>query len=275
MIEIVVQPEAEVNKKIDFYIYFDSLPDKGTLKIDSISGLELTDELSAVEGKIQKEADKYSFYAYATPTKIGVLNFPKITMKVRGTTHSSAPFSINVVENLKVTDDSVKLILSSDKKIYGLKDTIKIELNEYSKLANIRKKPAANSLPKLDGKENEIRITRNLTLDEISGIPDFETYLDENFEIIDFDFNPFNEGKTIEKIGSDSYIKISLLTLTLLPKKRGDFKIEQSRFEYQAFSNSDDYFSSRVAQNDGSYKITEGNSTGIKVISNALKITVK
>ena len=66
MLLIIVQPEAEINKTIDFEIYFDCIPDEGSLQTGTVEGLEIERVAS-----IQNKGTGYSFSNYAKPTRLG------------------------------------------------------------------------------------------------------------------------------------------------------------------------------------------------------------
>ena len=106
ILRIIVQPEAEINKTIDFEIYFNSLPDEGSLQIGKVDGLEI-----GLEASIQEKGTEYSFSTYAKPTKLGEINIPVISVKLNGTEYKSKPFSINVVETMDIRPNSVKTVL--------------------------------------------------------------------------------------------------------------------------------------------------------------------
>ena len=276
MIRIIVQPKIEIDKTVDFRVYFAVHPDESSLQIEAVEGLEITEVTS-----IEKEGEIFLLRAYIKPTKLGEINIPVISIKADGIEYESNPFSINVVEILDVDFNSVKTVLASDKNTYRLKDTIKLSLSQYSKFSNTsRYTPEDDTISPLDGlsmegKEGEISVQIEKTLYDISGIKNLDDYLAENFEIIDFEWNPFGEDLRMEKMENEYYIRTNIFTLYLLANKQGEYAFQPGTFEYLVYKNDQDYFEKFTPNDDGSYTITKRGSTELIVQSNSLTITVK
>ncbi|SHE68664.1 BatD family protein [Pedobacter caeni] len=283
-IQYVVQPEVEIGKNTDFYVRFAMKPDHVSSATDQIKGLTLTDGLSRISDKINesestdengKVTSYFHFYTYARPEKLGKIDFPVLTMKVKGKEYKTRPFSINVVQQLKVGADAVKVALTSDKAVYSLKDTIAISLYEYSRFINVKRKKNMAIKGSVTGKDNEITISSEPTLDDIAGIKGFEDYLKQNFELVNFDWDAMGDRKSIEIINGISYVKTKIFTTGLVPKNKGEFKIEPSEFEYHVYKSNTDYFSKFEPQDSGGYKVTDKGATQLQIKSQALEFKVK
>jgi hypothetical protein len=283
-IQYVVQPEVEIGKTTDFYVRFSAKPDSIWSEADQINGLILTDGLSRIAGKVNeskftdengKMKSYFSFYTYVKPEKLGKIDFPVLTMKVKGKEYKSSPFSINVVQQLTVGADAVKVVLTSDKAVYSLKDTIAISVYEYSRFITITRKKNKAKKGSLTGKDSEIRISGETTLDDIAGIKGFEEYVAKNFELVDFDWDAMGNRKSIENINGTSYVKTKIFTAGLVPKNKGEFKIEPSEFEYEVYKSNTDYFSKFEPQDNGRYKVTDKGAKQLQVKSQAIEFKVK
>ncbi|MNJ87670.1 hypothetical protein D3C87_51970 [compost metagenome] len=283
-IQYVVQPEVEIGKTTDFYVRFATKPDSIWSEADQINGLILTDGLSRIVGKVNesnftdengKKKSYFNFYTYVKPEKLGKIDFPVLTMKVKGKEYKTRPFSINVVQQLTVGADAVKVALTSDKAVYSLKDTIVISLYEYSRFITITRKKNKAKQGSLTGKDNEIRISGETTLDDIAGIRGLESYVGKNFELVDFDWDATGNRKSIENINGTSYVKTKIFTAGLVPKNKGEFKIEPSEFEYEVYKSNTDYFSKFEPKDNGRYKVTDKGATQLQVKSQAIEFKVK
>lgn len=277
MIRFVVQPELEIGKSNDFLIYFDEIPDKNSLKMQKIKGLELTDETNTIEDKIQKTGDdfsRYSFHTYVTPTRLGRIDFPILTMKIKGKEYRTKPFSVNVVGAVNVGTDAVKLVWETNKTSYKLNDQIKITLYEYSKFSNASRKTVPGKTA-IRGKDNTINVSSEMELNDFVGIDGFKEFIDKNFKETGFEWNPFNKNKTMDRIGNENYIKTMIFSIDLLPKSKGTFKIDRSEFDYNIYKSNTDYFNRFVAAGDKSYKVTDNNAVKINAKSQPLVIEVK
>ncbi|GEM_PF-3424863 len=292
LVHIVAQPEVEINKIFGFAITYKVKPDSVWSNSDQIENLELTEKFNksinrieesttTYEGGNTKTKHYYSSSNWATPTKLGKVNFPIIFYKIKDKVYQTKPFSINVVENLKVNSNSVILKLSSDKETYKLGDTIKIQLLEFSKfdlVSRFSKREFENAMNNLNvkGEQNAIKITFEKKVDDIVGIPDFEKYIDERFEVIRFDWNPFNQDRSIAQINNVNFIQSKIFELTVLAKQKGDFTIGSSEFEYFITKSETDARNNiEPSDEEGWHKLTKKNSTKVSIQSNPLKIKVK
>jgi hypothetical protein len=284
-VQFVVQPEVEIGKSIDFSIHFEEKPDSIWSSNAEINGLELTDKLdetlnSIKESELTDDNDKviktfYSFYTYAKPTKLGKIEFPILSVRHKGKLYKTLPFSINVVEKIKVDQDDVKIIWSTEKKRYKKTDTIKVCLYEYSKFSKTNRThlPAKNL--SLTGKENQIHVSVEQTIDNIAGIDDFEKMIDQKFEIVGLDWDMFKSRQSMEKIGNELYIETLILELSLLSKTKGTFEVGPSDYDFSVYKNNTDYFNKFVPNEKGSYTVTENGSTTLKTKSNKLTIEIE
>ena len=278
----VVQPEAELGKSIDFSIHFEEKPDSIYTDVTAIKGLELTDHLDKVrvnsESSIEDDHGKviksfYKFYTYAKPTKLGRIDFPIITAVYKGKEYKSKPFHINVVEKISVSKNDIKAIWSTDKSTYKKKDTIKLSLYEYSKFPGARRSHSEVKNISLKGKDNQINLSVEETIDNIAGIDDFEKSVSQKFDIIDFDWNMSNERQSMEKIDNQFYVKTLIAELHLTSKTKENSVIGPSDFDYHIYKNNEDYLSGFVPTGKGTYHVTDNGSTKFNIKSN--KITIK
>lgn len=283
-VQYVMQPEIELGQTTDLYVYFKVKPDSVWADADHIGGLELTDGLKEVKSHINGSTvtdDKgkvvranYNFFTYAKATRLGKIDFPGLNVMVKGKRYKTPPFSVTVVKQITISPDAVKIELSSDKKSYGLKDTVRISLYEYSKFSNASRKNTS-SQPAIAGKGNEIKISTEQGPDEISGIGGFDKYLDAHFKLEDIDWDPTGSKKSIEIRNGVNYLKTLIFSVKLLPKHKGEFKIGPSEFNYEVYKNNADYFSGLTPNNNGTYNITDKGSTKLKVASQAIAFDVK
>ncbi|MGO3707013.1 BatD family protein, partial [Mesonia hippocampi] len=175
-VRFVVQPEAEVGKSILFNIYFEQKPDSIIVASNYVDGLELTYNLDEILKRISSSntTDEngeiiqtyYSFESYAIPTKTGRIDLPVLTVIHEGKEYKSKPLHINVVDNITIDQNDLKVSWTSDKATYNKNDTIKVSLYEYSRFFETKRKylPPEN-LPSLKGKENEIHVGFEETID--------------------------------------------------------------------------------------------------------------
>ena len=284
-VRFVVQPEVEIGKSIDFSIYFDEKPDSIWSSNAEINGLELTDELDKVFGKISEseltgDNDQviktfYKFYTYAKPTKLGKIEFPILSVRYKGKVYKTLPFSINIVEKIEVDQDDVKVIWSTEKSTYKKSDTIKVSLYEYSKFSQTKRTHSSAKNFSLTGKENQINVSVEETIDNIAGIDDFEKIIDQKFEVVNVDWNMFNNRQSMEKVENEPYIKTLILELSLLPKTKGAFDVGPSDYDFSIHKSNTDYFNRFVPNDKGSYNVTENGSTTLNIKSNKLKIEIE
>lgn len=280
----VVQPEVELGKSVDFSIHFEEKPDSIYTNVKEINGLELTDNLDEVrvtsESSLTDDNDKviksfYKFYTYAKPTKLGRIDFPIMTAVYKGKEYKSRPFHINVVDKIIPDQNDVKVIWEADKSGYKKSDTIKLSLYEYSKFSTSARVHSSSKNISLTGKDNQINLSIEQTIDNIAGIDDFEKLLNQKFEIVDFDWNFSNDRQSMGKIENEDYVKTLILKLHLLPKSSKKFVIGPSMYDYRIYKNNTDYFSKYVPNDNGSYNVTENGSTSLKIKSNILTIEIQ
>lgn len=284
-VQFVVQPEAELGKSIDFSIHFEEKPDSISTSKDEIRGLELTDNLNTVLNKISEseltdDEDKviktfYKFYTYAKATKIGKIDIPILTVICKGKKYKTKPFSINVVDKIKVDSNAVKVVWYSDKTKYTKKDTIKISLYEYSKFSQTTRVQSALKKLDLKGKGNEISVNFEMTMDKLSGILGFEKLIDDKFEIENIDWNMLRDRQSMTVIDNEVYIKTLIIELDLFAKAKCEVEIGPSSYDFSIYKSNTDYFNKFVPNEEGSYTITENGSSFLHVKSNKLKIIVK
>jgi hypothetical protein len=88
-VRIIVQPVAEINKKITFEIFFNGKPDEGSVQMDSIDGLDIMRrdrEFYTTEFSVSKSGEEYWIYTYTTPLKPGKIEIPPVSVKIGGIT---------------------------------------------------------------------------------------------------------------------------------------------------------------------------------------------
>lgn len=279
MMRIVMQPEVEINKQTDLKIYFNRLPDKGAVQIDSTDDWEIIRENGAMGQNIDTEKYEYLFYTYATPVKLGKIEIPPVSVKIKKVEYKSKPFSVDVVDSIMVDSNSVRTILVADKNTYQLQDTIQLSLYEYSKFSKenkhiVKDTPDINNIS-ISGKGNAINVSGEFTLEDIYGIQNIEKYLDEYFTVADLEWNPFYENQTMEKLDGENYIKTKLFTIYLLANKKGEYEFQPSIFDYSVYRSNDDYWRKFVPNDEGAYTVTNNGAVKLKVISNSVKIEVQ
>lgn len=281
---IVMQPEVELGTNNDFTIFFEEKPDSIFVNVKEIDGLEFTDNLDKIgitsESSLTDDNDKviktfYKYYNFAKPTKLGRIDLPTITAIYKGKEYKSKALQVNVVDKISVKPNDVKIIWSADKTSYKKEDTIKLSFYEYSKFSQNSKSHSPAKNIALSGKDNEISLSVAETLNNIAGIDGFEKYVDQNFEIVDVDWNMSDFRQSMEKVDNELYVKTLILELKLLPKTKGNFTIGPSTFDYYFYKSNSDYFKKFVPNKNGTYTITQDGSIYVKVQSNKLDIQVQ
>lgn len=274
MIRLIIQPEVEINKQMDFEILVNGMPDEGSLQIDSISGLKI----QTADVTIQENGDGYSFKTYAIPTKLGIVEVPPVSVKINSTEYKSKPFSFKVVDNITIHPNAVRTVLVSDKSTYRLQDTIRLSLYQYSRFSNTNRYTPEITVPNgisMSGEGSEIKVETELSLYGISGIRGFDEYLEENFEVTGFDINPFDHNQVMGHLDNEEYIKTEIFTLHLLARKKSEYQFRPSIFEYLVYKNNDDFFSKYTSTGEETYMVTDRGSVKLEVTSNKVKIKVK
>ncbi|NRS90807.1 hypothetical protein HNQ02_003754 [Flavobacterium sp. 7E] len=286
-ISIIIQPEIEIGQSVDFYVYTKQKVSSISSDFYTINGLELTDNLQKMlnknpnESNITDENDKliestFSYFNYAKATKIGKITFPILTAKYKGKEYKTKPFSINVVDKIKIDKNTVKLIWTTNKTVFASKDTVKVCLYEYSKISQTTRKHLSTKITSMKGEKNEINIDVESedNIDNISGINNFEKSIEQKFKLVDFSLNVM-EKQSMEEINNILYIKKLIIELYLTPKLIGNFDFGTSEFDYSIYKNNSDYSDKFIPNESGTYTITENGSTNLKVKSNNLTVKVE
>ncbi|MEO5911614.1 MAG: hypothetical protein ABIP95_12045 [Pelobium sp.] len=283
-VEFVIQPEVEIGKSFDVNIQFLEKPDSLISSSNEIKGLTLIDNFDKVLGKISEseltdDNDKviktfYSFNTYATPNKLGRIDFPTLTVIFKGKEYKTKPFFITVVDKIKIDENAVKLIWSADKTDYNLKDTIKLSFYQYAKFSEVVRRHLPPKNVSLNGKENQINIGVEETIDGIVGMDGFEKIMDQNFELTDVDWNMLGSRKSMEKVDDELYIKTLIVELKLLAKTKQTFNVGPSEFDFSIYKSNTDYFSGFQKNEKGTYNVTDNGSKQLKIKSNKLTIKV-
>lgn len=286
-VRFVVQPEAEINKSIDFHIYFDKKPDSIIISDDKINGLRLTQNLSEIQENILESYKRddagnliktyYRFETMATPTKKGRIDFPTVTIIYDGKKYETLPMHINIVDEININQNDVKVIWESDQTTYKKNDTIKLTLNEYSRFSETeRKQLPSTKLPTFEGKENEIHVGLEMSISKFVGIDNFEQLIDENFEVVYFDWNPFRINKQwMTKYDNKQFIKTEIVKIYLIPKAKGKFEIGPSRFNVSLYKSSQIELERRVRNEDGVYVMPTDDKLSFENYSNTILLYVK
>lgn len=283
-VEFVIQPEVEIGKSFDVNIQFLEKPDSIISSSNTVDGMELIDNLDKVLGKISESEltdddgkvvkTFYSFTTYATPNKLGKIEFPTLTVVIKGKEYKTKPFFITVVDKIKIDENAVKLIWSADKTDYNLKDTIKLSLYQYAKFAEVVRSRSQPKNVTLNGKDNQINVGVEETIDGLVGIDGFEELMFKSFELADVDWNMLGSRKSLEKVEDELYIKTLIVELKLLPKTKQTFNVGPSEFDFSVYKSNTDYFSGFQKNEKGTYNITESGSKQLKIKSNKLTIKV-
>ena len=275
---IVVQPVMEKDATNSIKILFKNLTLKDSIFIGEHEEIDLNDNPSKREIEIIGE-NYLEYYTYIIPTKKGIFKLPEIKGISKSKTIISKPKTIEIVNKIPIiTSKNIILKLTSDKEKYSINDTIKIELYEYRQFYNVSKitlkKDSIMSLPKIKAVKSGLAIEKESDLYRISGIENLESYVEERFNILNFDWDPFGTGSIMAKINGDSYIKTLLFSVNIKAKQRGKFKIDPSKFKYVVFKSESDFSDSFVKNEKGTYNVkTSGNK--ILIVSKELSFEVK
>ncbi|WP_299709708.1 hypothetical protein [uncultured Tenacibaculum sp.] len=274
---VIVQPKMEKGQTNSITILFKNLDKKDSIFVPKIEELELNDN-PYIEKKVINGEEYLSYYNYIIPQKTGNFILSGIKGFSRDKVLTANSMNIEVVNKMpKVTHKDIVLKLVSDKQKYAKKDTINFALYEYSKYYTVNKvttkRDSLISLPKLKNKESSIQIEKESDLYKISGIESLESQLEHNFEVIDFDYDPFREGSIMEVLNNELYIKTLLISFKMLAKNKGKFTIAPSQFIYLISKSNSDYLGSLTTNNSKNDKINMSNKIQIK--SNELSFLVK
>lgn len=275
---VIIQPKLENNTTNKMKVLFKGLQLTDSICIENVDGLELNDYPSKKITELN--GNKYlEYYTNIIPTKTGKINLPIVKGISDSVTLISEPKIVEVVDTLpNVTEDDIVLKLTSDKKKYSLNDTISITLYEYSKYYNVSKITTNTdndfSIPKIEGKENELAIEMESDFYKVSGNATLEKYIEENFYLEEFDWDPFKDKTTMERLNDSLYLKNLLFSMKLTPKRKGKYKIKPSEFVYFVYKSETDYFDDFKPNGDGSYKVSRPKNKKL-FSSNSLEFSVK
>lgn len=288
--QIVVQPEVEINKSFAFKLLFKVKPDTVWAEVDEIDGLEMAESFNTAINRISTSTSTdgkeykittYHTECYTEPVRLGKIDFPIIYYRINGKQFQTQPLSITSVTEIKIDKETISLQLHSDKKKYKMEDLVRITLFQYSRIDLVnrfskREIEFAENQLKLKGENNTINISFEQSIDDIVGIPLFEKEINKNFTIVDFDFNPFDEFQMMEKIDKVYFIKTKVFEILLQPKSKGEFEIGPSEFGYYITKNQSDYMDNlEPTDKDGMYRITRKNSRKMFFKSNTITFSVK
>lgn len=278
-IQIVIQPDLVVNETVDFEIYFKEIPDQGSLKIESSDIFELNESPHTSINSVDNETKRHFYITYITPLREGNLKIPKISAEFNGIEHTTSLMMVVSKKVVDIKDNAVVLELKSNKKKYRLQDTVEINLFEYSKFDQIYKSVLVDTtkytLPKMKGVYGNLTIEVETNFFKETGIKGLDDYLVDNFELIDYDWDPFKEMATMERKGNDMYIKNLLMKLVLIPKNKGEFSINKSVFKYKIYRSNDKYFNQSVPSENTTDSSSDKGVTKTIVKSNPLNFIVE
>lgn len=271
MIKIVVQPIAEINKRIGFNLFFDRKPDENSIQIDSIDGLEITQNGSMGSmGITEKEIYfYYTYFTYAKPTKLGKIEIPPASVKIDGIEYKSKPVSINVVNTITVDSNSIKTVLVTDKKRYNLQDTITLSLYQYSKFSDV----VRNVIPKESSEESN-----SIDLYYITGIENIEEYQEKGLELTNIEWSylsPFPAfSPTMGKLDGEDYVVSEVFRISFLANEKGKYVYKPSIYKFSINKSLTDMYEEFVRNEDGTYRVND-TSPKLTVSSNPIEIIVE
>lgn len=204
-IKVLVQQKLKLNENYSLKIRFKKLPDKkNSLFIQPTDDFILEKAGAWITDINTETGDSIITYStFITPKRKGIINLPIITAKFNGKTITSERYIVEVLNDIEITEDAVILEWKSDRRIYSQKDSIVVELYEYSSFVNTRKIPVKNgeksNLSNIQGDNNNLNISAKITPSFLSGINDFDTFINNGFEVVSFDIDPFRVYQTIEE----------------------------------------------------------------------------
>lgn len=275
---IVAQPIMEKDATNSIKILFKNLSKQDSIFIGEHKNIDLNE--NPTKSQIEINGENYlEYYTYIIPTKEGALKLPEIKGITKNKTITSKSRVITIVNEIpKATSNNILLKLISNKAKYNLNDTIKIELYEYSQFYNTTKitfkKDSIMALSKTKGINGALQMQKENDLYQITGVENLEGYIEERFDVLNFNWDPFRERSITEKIDGELYIKTLLFSADIKAKKKGDFKINPSKFKYTVFKSESDYLDSFVKNEKGTYsKKTSENK--VLIISKELIFKVK
>lgn len=268
MVWLVSQPQVELNRSVITTFFFKHKPDKGSIKVIPNNDTDIDFNGSQIEEGIKYDKANYYYEYEFTAGKLGKSANPIIEIKINGKTYKSTPGSVEVVEKLKVDSDAIKMVLSSDKEQYKLGDTIFLSLDTYSKFINYSRLTPAD-LVKKGAPDALFAIIAEGNVDYKVGIPGFKAYIDENFKVTGFDWNVNDLNKKMSTLENGVYIKNAIFTMKLIPKRKGNFTINSSRFDYKIYPYTD-AFKEDLLESDKALRTRNK----LEVTSNQLNINV-
>ncbi|PJJ79254.1 BatD family protein [Mucilaginibacter auburnensis] len=268
MIWLVTQPQVELHKTAITTIFFRHKPDKGSIKVISGNELDIDFNGSEIERGIKYDKANYYYEYEFTAGKLGKSATPVIEIKVNGNTYKSTPGLIEVVEKLKVDSNAIRMVLSSDKNQYKLGDTVLLSLDTYAKFVNYSRF-TPDDLVKKGARDALFAIIAEGNVDYEVGIQGFKAYIDANFNVVNFDWNVNDVNKRMSTLENSVYIKNPIFTMKLIPKRKGQYTINSSRFDYKIYPYTD-AFKEELLESDKALRT----KNKIEVTSNQLNITV-
>lgn len=241
MVAFVGQPKIELNRSTAIKVYFKGKPDPGSIVVTPAEGnLETDFDAATIEKELEAEGTEYFYEFQFDAGALGKVNFPIIEAQIAGKKYKSQPASIEVVEQLPIDSDAVRTVLTTDKEVYSLGDTITLSLFEYSKFMQISRFTPAE-LVKKGAPEAMIEIIDEGNVDYKVGIEGFKKTIDTHFDVGSFEWNADYQGKRMSSLDGQPYIRDLIFEIKLTPKAKGTVTIGKSSFDYKIYPHLDSF----------------------------------
>ncbi len=280
----VIQPELELGKTSDLEVHFDCKPDSIYTDFSDVEGFQFTESLDEIrvqsESSLEDDSGKtlmtsYQYTNSVTPSKLGRIDLPTISIVSQGQVYKSKPMYVYVVDSISIDTSDVRVQWSSNKKSYKTKDTIRLSLYQYSKFTGTMRTHTAAKNLSMTGEENEIKLSAEYSIDNLAGIEGFEDILDKNFQTVAMNFSISDDIQSMVNMDNELYIKTLILDLKLVPKSKGKYVIGPSDFDYRVYKSIDDFYSGFVPTEEGNYQVTTQGASLFNVKSNDLILRVR
>ena len=257
---VVVQPTAQINKTIDFYLIVSNKAEirfaEIFTEIDNIDGLHLFSNFTT-----QNTTNFRVLYTYAVPQRLGKIEIPPITITIDGVEHTSRPVFINVVESITIDENSVRNVLVLDREVYHLQDTIRMSLFQYSQFSRILNIRASNHV-------------RDLT-----GITNIEEFPDAELKWYDWLFNTLLnfgwDNRKLVTLDGETYIRTELFRFYFIANQAGTFRFQPSVLEFDVYRSLTDWFDTLEGRGFWRFWRRNRGIHNVTVTSNPIEIVVQ
>ncbi len=238
----VIQPNLQINTTNLFNLWIRDNVTVDSLFVGRGGGIQLNGNL---EKKMKDFAGKNWILYKSTfvSEQLGEVAFPQIKIYTPDAVLPVSTFKIKVLETLpEITPKEFKLIWESDKSTYSQKDTITLNLYDYTQYMFVERSVVNKNLS-IEGEG-----TQNVS-DTLLG-QDFKEDIQKRFNVVSLKNEALYPPK-MDSLDNDLWIKSHVLQIKLTPKARGLFKLKTMDLAYRVYKSETDYFDAFQPTPDG------------------------